>query len=176
MTADVVVSAVAATVTSGSNYPNGIWKSIPLSGGNGTGMLVNLNVQNGEYNHLEELIVVNLYLLTSNYTVGDVLTGGIPQVGTQTFTVKSSLGNKYFIDGFLGGDFNLLKGKTYIFNLDDTTNNQHPMFISTVDDDSTILDAADGVTYELDGVTVTGSKFLAGYFAAQQDNNICSSN
>ena len=41
------------------------------------------------------------------------------------------------------------------------------MFISTVDaDTNTILDAADGVTYELDGSTVTGSQFLAGYFAA----------
>ena len=41
------------------------------------------------------------------------------------------------------------------------------IFISTVQDDtSTILDAADGVTYELDGSTVTGAQFLAGYFAA----------
>ena len=41
------------------------------------------------------------------------------------------------------------------------------MFISTVDaDTNTILDAADGVTYELDGSTVTGAQFLAGYFAA----------
>ena len=47
MTGDIVVSAFAATVTSGSNYPSGIFKSIPLTGGNGTGMLVNLNVQNG---------------------------------------------------------------------------------------------------------------------------------
>ena len=167
MTADVVVSAFAATVTSGSNYPSGIWKSIPLTGGNGTGMLVNLNVQNGGVQPFGGVDSSEFVSVTSNYTVGDVLTGGIPQVGTQTFTVKSSLGNKYFIDGFLGGDFNLLKGKTYVFNLDDTTNNQHPMFISTVDaDTNTILDAADGVTYELDGSTVTGAGFLAGYFAA----------
>ena len=167
MTADVVVSAFAATVTSGSNYPSGIWKSIPLTGGNGTGMLVNLNVQNGGVQPFGGVSSSEFVSVTSNYTVGDVLTGGIPQVGTQTFIVKSSLGNKYFIDGFLGGDFNLLKGKTYVFNLDDSTNNQHPAFISTTQDDAnTILDAADGVTYELDGSTVTGAQFLAGYFAA----------
>ena len=40
------------------------------------------------------------------------------------------------------------------------------MFISTVDaDTNTILDAADGVTYELDGSTVTGANNI-GYFAA----------
>ena len=167
MTADVTVSAFAATVTSGSNYPNGIYKSIPLTGGNGTGMLVNLNVQNGGVQPFGGVASSEFVSVTSNYTVGDVLTGTIPLAGTQTFIVKSSLGNKYFLDGFLGGNFNLLKGKTYIFNLDDATNNQHPMFISTVDQDtSTILDAADGVTYTLDGSTVTGAQFLAGYFGA----------
>ena len=46
------------------------------------------------------------------------------------------------------------------------------MFISTVGaDTNTILDLADGVTYELDGSTVTGSQFLAGYFAATSKNN-----
>ena len=82
MTADVVVSAFAATVTSGSNYPNGIWKSIPLTGGNGTGMLVNLNVQNGGVQPFGGVSSSEFVSVTSNYTVGDVLTGGIPQVGT----------------------------------------------------------------------------------------------
>ena len=108
MTADVTVSAFAATVTSGSNYPNGIYKSIPLTGGNGTGMLVNLNVQNGGVQPFGGVDSSEFVSVTSNYTVGDVLTGTIPLAGTQTFIVKSSLGNKYFLDGFLGGNFNLL--------------------------------------------------------------------
>ena len=70
---DVVVSAFAATVTSGSNYPNGIWKSIPLSGGNGTGMLVNLNVQNGGVQPFGGVDSSEFVSVTSNYTVGDVL-------------------------------------------------------------------------------------------------------
>ena len=167
MTADITVSAFAATVTSGSNYPNGLFKSIPMTGGNGTGMLMNLNVQNGGVQPVGGVDSSEFVSVTSQYTVGDTLTGTIPLAGTQTFQVKSSLGNKYFIDGFLGGSFSLLKGKTYVFNLDDATNDPHPMFISTTDaDTNTILDAADGVTYELDGSTVTGSQFLAGYFAA----------
>ena len=167
MTADITVSAFAATVTSGSNYPNGLFKSIPMTGGNGTGMLMNLSVQNGGVQPVGGVDSSEFVSVTSQYTVGDTLTGTIPLAGTQTFQVKSSLGNKYFIDGFLGGSFSLLKGKTYVFNLDDSTNDPHPMFISTTDaDTNTILDAADGVTYELDGSTVTGSQFLAGYFAA----------
>ena len=35
-----------------------------------------------------------------------------------------------------------------------------------------ILDAADGVTYELDGATVTGAQFLAGYFGATTSRTI----
>ena len=132
MTGDIVVSAFAATVTSGSNYPSGIFKSIPLTGGNGTGMLVNLNVNNGGVQPFGGVDSSEFVSNTSNYTVGDVLTGSIPLAGTQTFIVKSSLGNKYFIDGFLGGNFNLLKGKTYVFDCSDATNDPHPLFISTV--------------------------------------------
>ena len=173
MTGDIVVSSFAATVTSGSNYPDGLYKSIPLTGGNGTGMLVNLYVNNGGVQPFGGVTSSEYVSTTTNYTVGDVLTGSIPLAGTQTFIVKSSLGNKYFIDGFLGGNFNLLKGKTYVFDCSDATNDPHPLFISTVDaDQNTILDAADGVTYELDGATVTGAQFLSGYFGATTSRTI----
>ena len=167
MTADVTVSAFGATVTSGTNYPNGVFKSIPMTGGNGTGMLMNLSVQNGGVQPVGGVDSSEFVSVTSQYTAGDVVTGTIPLAGTQTFVVKSSLGNKYFLDGFEGGDFNLLKGKTYIFNVSDATSNQHPMFFSTVQDDAlTALDAADGFTYDLDGVTVTAAGFISGYFGA----------
>ena len=104
-------------------------------------MLVNLNVNNGGVQPFGGVDSSEFVSNTSNYTVGDVLTGSIPLAGTQTFIVKSSLGNKYFIDGFLGGNFNLLKGKTYVFDCSDATNDPHPLFISTVDaDQNTILD------------------------------------
>lgn len=173
MTGDIVVSAFAATVTSGSNYPDGLFKSIPLTGGNGTGILVNLYVNNGGVQPFGGVTSSEYVSTTTNYTVGDVLTGSIPLAGTQTFIVKSSLGNKYFIDGFLGGNFNLLKGKTYVFDCSDATMDPHPLFISTTQDDqNTILDAADGVTYELDGATVTGAQFLSGYFGATSTRTV----
>jgi len=167
MTADITVSSFAATVTSGTNYPNGVFKSIPMTGGTGTGMLMNLSVQNGGVQPVGGVDSSEFVSVTSQYQAGEVLTGTIPLAGTQTFVVKSSLGNKYFLDGFEGGDFNLLKGKTYIFDVSDATNGSHPMFFSSTQDDSnTVLDAADGFTYDLDGVTVTAAGFIAGYFAA----------
>ena len=167
MTADITVGSFAATVTSGTNYPNGVFKSIPMTGGTGTGMLMNLSVQNGGVQPVGGVDSSEFVSVTSQYQAGEVLTGTIPLAGTQTFVVKSSLGNKYFLDGFEGGDFNLLKGKTYIFDVSDATNGSHPMFFSSTQDDSnTVLDAADGFTYDLDGVTVTAAGFIAGYFAA----------
>ena len=167
MTADVTVSAFAATVTGGTNYPNGVFKSIPMTGGNGTGMLMNLSIQNGGVQPVGGVDSSEFVSVTSQYTVGDVVTGTIPLAGTQTFEVKSSLGNKYFLDGFEGGNFNVLKGKTYIFEVIDPTNGSHPMFFSSTQDDAnTILDSADGFTYVLDGVTVTGANFISGYFGA----------
>ena len=167
MEAQIEVSLFGATVTSGSNYPDGLFKSITMTGGNGAGMKCNLRVVNGGVQQFGGVDSSEFVSVTSQYTVGDVLTASITTTGTQTFVVTTSLGNKYFLDGFEGGTFNLLKGKTYVFNLDDSTNSQHPFFISTAaDDTNAIVDAADGVTYELDGVTVTGANFLAGYFAA----------
>ena len=167
MTADVTVGAFAATVTSGTNYPNGVFKSIPMTGGNGTGMLMNLSVQNGGVQPVGGVDSSEFVSVTSQYTAGDVLTGSIPLAGTQTFIVKSSLGNKYFLDGFEGGDFNVLKGKTYIFDVSDATNGSHPLYFSSVQDDqNTLLDAADGFTYDLDGTTVTAAGFISGYFGA----------
>jgi hypothetical protein len=167
MTADIEVSAFAATVTSGSNYPDGLFKSIELTGGSGTGIKVNLQVQNGGVQPFGGVDSSQFVSVTSQYQVGDVLTGSIVTTGTQTFIVKSSLGNKYFLDGFEGGDFSILKGKTYVWNINDSTSDQHPFYISsTQDDTNSILGSADGVTYELDGSTVTPTDFLANFTAA----------
>ena len=167
MEADITVSSFGATVTSGSNYPNGLFKSISLSGGNGSGIKVNLQVQNGGIQPFGGVNSSEFVSVTSQYTVGDNLTGSIDVAGTQTFIVTSSLGNEYFIDGFGGGDFSLLKGKTYVFDVSDSSSNQHPLYISsTQDDTASILGSADGVTYELDGVVVTPTDFLANYFGA----------
>lgn len=167
MEAEIIVSSFGATVTSGSNYPNGLFKSVELTGGNGAGIKVNLRVQNGGVQPFGGVDSSEFVSVTSQYTVGDVLTGTISTTGTQTFEVKSSLGNKYFIDGFEGGDFSLLKGKTYVFDASHSSSNQHPFFISTTQDDTgTIIGSADGVTYELDGVTVTPTDFLANYLSA----------
>ena len=43
-------------------------------------MLVNLNVQNGGVQPFGGVDSSEFVSVTSNYTVGDVLTGGIPQV------------------------------------------------------------------------------------------------
>ena len=50
---------------------------------------------------------------------------------TYNITVISSGGNKYAVNGVQQPDITLIPGTIYIINQDDSTNNAHPLILST---------------------------------------------
>ena len=161
--ADITVGAWTFTTTGGQSYPDGIYKSIPLTGGNGTNFLANITVSGGNVQEFGAAGGSEVVSAGAGYAIGDSLTGTLPLAGTQTFVVKAASG-LYFFDGKTAGAFSLFKGKTYVFNLNDTTAATHPLFFGTTqDDNSSIIGTGDGVTYTGDGVDVSPTDWLANY-------------
>ena len=86
---------------------------------------------------------------------------------TYTVTVSNASGaNKFYIDGIQQQTLTLIPGTTYTINQDDASNASHPLILST-----TAVAAGNystGVTYELDGSTVTYTNYISGFAAATQ--------
>lgn len=78
---------------------------------------------------------------------------------TSTLTVTASgtshADGKFFIDGVEKKSLSLTAGNTYIFNLDDATNNHHPLSISTTSDGT----HTGGVEYDAMGVNAAGLSY-----------------
>ena len=87
---------------------------------------------------------------------------------TKTVTVVSSGGNKYAIDGVTQATLNLFEGNTYIFDGSDSSVASHPFLLSATSNGThgggTTYNT--GVTYQLDGSTVTQSAYVSGYASA----------
>ena len=86
---------------------------------------------------------------------------------TYTITVSNASGaNKYYVDGIQQQTLTLIPGTTYTINQDDASNASHPLILST----SAVAagNYSTGVTYELDGSTVTYTNYISGFAAATQ--------
>ena len=90
----------------------------------------------------------------------------------KTYTVKvvSDSGNKYRFDDFgtSAVTLDLAEGGTYTFDQSDSSMSSHPMQLSTTANGTHGGGSAysTGVTYELDGSTVTLSAFISGFSSA----------
>jgi len=86
---------------------------------------------------------------------------------TQTYTVKvvADGGNKYRFDDFgtSAVTLDLQEGGTYIFNMDDSSNANHPFSIGT-GANATVYTS--GITYFLDGVSKTYAQYTSGFALA----------
>jgi hypothetical protein len=84
---------------------------------------------------------------------------------TKTVTVVSSGGNKYAIDGVTQATLNLYEGNTYIFDGSAATVASHPILLSATSNGTHGGGSTynTGVTYQLDGSTVTQSAYVSGY-------------
>ena len=86
---------------------------------------------------------------------------------TYNITVSNASGsNKYYVDGTLQPNLPLAEGTTYIINQDDVSNASHPLILSTSATSSGVYNT--GVTYTLDGSTVTYSGYISGFASASQ--------
>ena len=86
---------------------------------------------------------------------------------TYTVTVSNASGaNKFYIDGIQQQTLTLIEGTTYTINQDDASNASHPLILST----SAVAagNYSTGVTYTLDGSTVTYTNYISGFAAATQ--------
>jgi len=163
LAADFTVDSWTTNTTGGTGYPDGIFKSIPLTGGNGANFLANISVSGGSVQEFGAAGGSEVISADAGYAISDQLTGTLPLAGTQTFVVKAASG-RYYFDGKQAGNFSLFKGKTYVFNLTDPSNDSHPAFFcTTVDDTATIIGTGDGVTYTLDGTDVSEADWLANF-------------
>ena len=101
----------------------------------------------------------------------------VTEIGSVTYTV-TTVNGKYFINGSLVPFLTLDRGKTYIFNLDDISNDSALLISSQSDGwhstgesfdigDTTFL-YQDGITYYIDGSEVTYQNYIASFDGASQ--------
>ena len=117
---------------------------------------------------------------TSSYRLRTTneLAGARPEVsttGTVNYTV-TILNGKFLFDGNLVTFLNLERGKTYIFNVDDSSNDGEQLLLSETDDGWHGFDPAivgntnalysDGVSYYIDGSEVTYLQYISGFNAS----------
>ena len=110
------------------------------------------------------------------YRVGDELAGARPDVVTaETITYAVTVANGEFnIDGSTVPFLSLWRGKTYVFQQNDSSNDNEQLLISTTDDgwhagtppDTTYLFEGPGITYWLEGSEVTYSAYISGFNTA----------
>ena len=86
---------------------------------------------------------------------------------TYTITVSNASGaNKFYVDGIQQQTLTLIEGTTYTINQDDSSNASHPLILSTSAVAAGVYST--GVTYTLDGSTVTYTNYISGFAAATQ--------
>lgn len=91
----------------------------------------------------------------------------LSSTATYNITVSNASGsNKYYVDGVLQPDLPLTEGNSYTINQDDASNASHPLILSTSAIASGVYST--GVTYTLDGSTVSYSGYISGFAAASQ--------
>ena len=104
-----------------------------------------------------------------NYVVWN-WNAGNTDVKTYTVKVVSDSGNKYRFDDFgtSAVTLDLAEGGTYTFDQSDSSMSSHPMQLSTTANGTHGGGSAysTGVTYQLDGSTVTASAFISGFSSA----------
>jgi hypothetical protein len=101
--------------------------------------------------------------------IGIGLTGA-PGAATVTHivTVQSVVGtNYYFIDGVQNPQLKFLPGLTYVFDVDDNSVDNHPFYLTTIQDSTaSALGSTSGVVYNIDGTDYTTYAAYAGAWTA----------
>jgi len=107
--------------------------------------------------------------LISQFSLGEI-TISTSAVTTYTVTVagKTGGGNAFYIDGSERPVITINEGSSAIFNLSDNTVNSHPFFLSTTSDGSHSGGSVytTGVTFKINGSSVSQSAYLSGYASA----------
>jgi hypothetical protein len=123
------------------------------------------DVPEADIANIQTNLVVNHRLVITNQRMG---------VNGQTLKVNvgppdfGGSGNRYYFNNWIDLAFNVYDERQYIFEQNDTSNVGHPLYISTVANDSSGSNAVStGVSYYLDGVAQADlATYVAGFDAA----------
>ena len=112
----------------------------------------------------------NYFNQSSIHYVNWIWNAGDTDSATYTVKVVSDSGNKYRFNDFgtSAVTLDLAEGGTYTFDQSDSSMSSHPMQLSTTANGTHGGGSAysTGVTYQLDGSTVTASAFISGFSSA----------
>ncbi len=98
--------------------------------------------------------VTNVNNVGNNITNVNNLTNSVGANQTFTVTVQNVSGNKYFIDGVQTPVLKLARGKTYTFNLADSSNSTHPLAFRDSSDNAYTTGVTTSGTAGSSGATV----------------------
>ena len=188
------VSSVAAgaiqtfgVTTPGADYANGTYTNVPLSGGNGTNATADVTISGGGITSIVPNNPGSGYQQSDPLTVSVNDLGGSKlfavSIGSSTVNVAVTVGTDtvggqangvFYLNGVESPtNFPIITGQTYIFDQSDSTNanwnsQAHPLMFSTGSDGDHNGNGhyLDGVTYKLDGTTVTMVGYVSGFAAA----------
>jgi hypothetical protein len=165
---------------SDSNDPNTIDKSRHVDGHSKIlGMSFDGYPIYGPYGYVDSNRTVgrmtsSFRLRTTAELPGSRSTIGVNTAETITYTVTVS-NNQFQFDGSRPSFLNLFRGKTYVFNQDDASNDDNQLLLSTRDDGwhgiligdtQYVYSAPHHTTYYLDGSQVTYNAYVNGFTAA----------
>lgn len=108
-----------------------------------------------------ELLLVTANTVYKTTNLGSTWTE-TPNVATLPYNITVAAdadgNNKLHVNGILAGEVELVRGRTYRFYVQDSTNNTHPMLLSTTQDGTHATGGTaymDGVTYYMGDPTAT---------------------
>lgn len=156
---------------------NGVGYSAYTSGGNGTRTLVGTALSPCDIIVADEVeaTVRNIQTnLVTNHRVAysDTVKG----IAGQTIKVNvgppeyNGVGNRYYYNGWINLSFNVYDQRQYIFEQNDASNNNHPLYISTLQGDVSGANVWNtGVTYWLNGIQQTDfTAYITNFSTATQ--------
>lgn len=99
-----------------------------------------------------------------NYTTSDITFNVI----VSTDTLNGSSQGKFYVNGLESPDLNLTKGKTYIFNQNNETNDSNPLLLSSVVDGELNggIRFNNGIKYYLNDLEVTEENYISNFSSA----------
>jgi len=158
-----------------TNGVNGVSYNAYTSGGNGTRTLVGTSLSAVNLTVADEL-EATIKNIQTNLTVNHRVVYSDTKRGLHGQTIKVNVGppeyngtgNRYYYNGWINTSFDAYEERQYIFELNDSSNNDHPMYLSTSANSAGGNDEfTTGVTYWLDGIQqLSLAAYVTGFAAA----------
>ena len=156
---------------------NGVSYNAYTSGGNGTRTLVGTSLSPSGM-VVADAVEATVKNIQTNLVVNHRVVYSDTKKGVTGQTIKVNVGppeyngtgNRYYYNGWINLAFDVYEERQYIFEQNDASNNNHPLYLSTIQGDiSGTTVWSTGVTYWLDGVQATDfTAYITNFSTATQ--------